>query len=181
MNPYFTQLPINIDVLDTTKFNLIPRRTFENKNYYSSINNQKYTEYLNNIFEALNPRDISYCEFPGAKPHIDHDNSKCAINHYYVTQNAETIFYKSKINAKPFALNNEGAACMYHPEDIIEESSFCAQPNSIWLLNVTEIHSISRPGVWLPGIRTFVKWRFDAPYEEIYQRLIEEIMPKFNT
>jgi hypothetical protein len=88
-------------MLDPLKMDLTPKRSFNNKNYYSAINNTVYNNYLSSLFKELNPRDVLYCEFPGAWPHIDHDNSKCGINHYYVTQNAETIYYEPSPNGLP--------------------------------------------------------------------------------
>ena len=174
MKPYFAQLPINIDMLDSTKMELIPRRAFNNKTYYSSINNPEYANYLNNLFKELNPRDISYCEFPGAWPHIDHDGTQCAINHYYVTQNVETVYYEPKSNeAKPFQGINEDYSCFFNKEDITIVDKFCAQSNSVWLLDVTKIHSLEFPCNFGP-IRTFIKWRFDVPYEKVYRYFFKD-------
>jgi hypothetical protein len=178
MDNYFKQIPIDIDLLDVSKFNLTPKRSFNDQNYYSNINNIEYTNYLNNIFKKLNPIDVFYCEFPGNWPHIDHDGSQCAINHYYVTQNVETIYYKAKPNAKSFHVPKEDDANLYHKKDIIKEVSFCAEPNSVWLLDVTKIHGVGFPNKKFGGLRTFIKWRFDAPYEEIYRRLFDEVLPK---
>lgn len=180
MTPYFTQLPINIKMFDPTTFNLTPARSFNNQNYYSTINNIEYINYLNSIFKELNPVDVLYCEFPGNWPHIDHDETKCAINHYYVTQDVETIYYKAKSNAESFQVPGENKANLYHKKDIIKDAFFCAQPNSVWLLDVTKIHGVGFPNKKFGGLRTFVKWRFDAPYEEIYQRLFNEVIPKLN-
>ena len=176
---YFKQLPIKIDMLDSTKMDLIPRRAFNNKTYYSSINNPEYANYLNNLFKELNPRDVSYCEFPGAWPHIDHDNSKCAINHYYVTQNVETVYYDPKPGARPFQGIDEEASCFFNKEDIIEANRFCAPSNTVWLLDITKIHGLEFPHGFGP-LRTFVKWRIDMPYDEVYGLLFEKIIPKLN-
>jgi len=187
MNDYFTQIPIQIKTFDISKSELTPRRKFqktENSNsnelapaYYSSINNIEYANYLNTIFKELNPRDVFYCQFSGSAPHFDHDDSKCAINHYYITQNATTLFHEPKDNAVPFCGVGEKTANYYHPNDIIEADSFCAEPNSVWLLNVAKVHSLKFPGEHGP-LRSFIKWRFDSSYEEIYQRLFNEILPK---
>jgi hypothetical protein len=168
-------------MFDPSTFDLTMKRSFNNKNFYSTINNGEYTDYLNNIFKELKPKDVLYCEFPGAWPHVDHDDSKCAINHYYVTQNAETIFYKSKPGAQTFSVPGEDESNLYHKKDIIKETSFYAEPNSVYLLDVTKIHGVGRSRINLNGLRTFVKWRFNAPYKEIYQQLFDEIIPKINS
>jgi len=181
MSNYFTQLPIKIDMLDPLKMELTPKRSFNNKNFYSAINNTVYNNYLAALFRELNPRDILYCEFPSAWPHIDHDNSKCGINHYYVTQNVETVYYEPGPNGDtPFHGIDEGSACFYKKEELVETDKFCAESDSVWLLDVTKIHSLEFP---VPGqglLRTFVKWRLDIPYDEVYGLLFEKIIPRLN-
>ena len=187
MDKFFKQVPIQIDMLDLSKFDLTPSRKFQRSEvtdlntaaYYSNINNIEYATYLNNIFKELNPRDFYYCQFSGSSPHIDHDNSKCAINHYYVTQNASTIFHEATANAVPYCGIGETTANYYKTEDIVEVNRFRAEPNSVWLLDVTKIHSLDFPGTYGP-LRGFVKWRFDAPYEEVYDRLFNYLLPKLN-
>ena len=193
MNNYYTQIPLHLDMLDVSKFELTPGRKFlrteatsgnswvsgQTPAYYSNINNAEYTKYLNNIFKELRPRDVHYCQFSGSSPHVDHDNSKCAINHYYVTQNASTIFHEAKPGAVPFFGVNETTANYYKPEDIIEVDRFLAQPSSLWLLNITKIHSLEFPGKYGP-LRGFIKWRFDISYEDVYDRLFNEVIPKLN-
>ena len=178
MDKYFTQLPLQLDMIDTSKLITTPRRAFNNRTYYSAIENPEYQEYLN-IFKDLKFRDVSWCEFPGAWPHIDHDDSKCAINHYYVTQNVETVYYKTKPGAQPFQGIEEESSCFFNKEDIIEDAKFCAESGSLWLLDVTKIHSLEFPCEFGP-LRTFVKWRFDTSYEEVYDRLFNELLPKLN-
>lgn len=187
MNPYFQQLPIKIDMLDQEKFDLTPGRSFDRvqhvtsstPTYYSRINNPEYAVYLNNIFKELNPRDVYFCQFKGSAPHIDHDNSKCAINHYYTTQDASTIFYNPVEGAVPYCGANETTANYYKKEDVIEADKFCAEKNSVYILNVSRIHGLDFPQPYGP-LRQFIKWRFDAPYEEIYDKLFNEIIPKLN-
>lgn len=178
MNKYFTQIPLNLDMLDTNKLTVSPFRNFKDETYYFKIENPEYQEYLQ-IFKELKFRDVLWCQFPQASPHIDHDDSKCAINHYYITQNAETVYYQPKPNAKPYAGVNEVHPCFYNKEDVIEDDKFCADPGSLWLLDVTKIHSLEFPCEFGP-LRTFVKWRFDAPYEEVYDKLFNNLLPKLN-
>ena len=174
MKPYFTQLPVSIDMLNPANMNLTARRSFNNKNYYSAINNPDYSDYLHSIFKDLKFRDISYSEFPGAWPHIDHDGTTCAINHYYDTHGVETCYYEFGLNgAKPYAGESEENACFYNKEDLILVDKFCAEPNSVWLLDTTKIHSLEFVNGWGP-VRTFIKWRFNFPYEEVYSYFFKE-------
>jgi hypothetical protein len=123
-----------------------------------------------------------YSEFQKSWPHIDSDGAMCAINHYYVTQDVETVFYnKSNPNAELTFVKGETIPTLYKADDIVKETSFFAQPNSVWLLDVTKIHSIGFCGEPFNRTRTFIKWSFNQPYEEIYQRLFDEIIPKLNS
>jgi len=173
MNPYFTQLNIDVNILDPLKMDLTTRRTFgpQDKTYYSDINNIEYSNYLSGVFQNLLPRTISYCEFPWGGPHIDHDEIKCCINHYYITQDVETVYYEAKAGAKSWPGAGEKSSNFYNKEDITEVTKFFALPDSVWLLNVNKIHSLEFPMPFGP-VRTFVKWSFDQTYEEVYQHLV---------
>lgn len=170
MDKYFKQLTTQIDMLDPNQFNKSPMRDFLGQAFYYNINNQTYTDYLMSKFKDLNPHDVFWCEFPGARPHIDHDGFQCGINHYYNTEQAATVYYTPKENMLPYVGDGESTANFYKREDISEVARFIAEPNSVWLLKVDEIHSVDLPQ-WDSGIRTFVKWRFYEPYEVIYKKL----------
>lgn len=170
MDKYFKQIPTHIDMLDTTQFNKTPMRDFLGQAFYYNINNQSYTDYLMNKFQDLNPHDVFWCEFPGARPHIDHDGFQCGINHYYNTENAATIYYKPNPNTMPYKGEGETTANFYDRNKITEVTRFVAKPDSVWLLKVDDIHSVDLP-ILNSGIRTFVKWRFYEPYEVVYKKL----------
>jgi hypothetical protein len=186
MDQYFKELPIKIDMLDVTKLELTPRREFNGRVFYSNIHNVEYTNYLSNIFKELSPRTISYSEFDRGNPHIDHDSVKCGINHYYITQDVETVFYEPKsLDVKSFPGQGEEASNFFDKKDLIIAGKFFSQPNSVWLLDVTKIHSLEFPNPlnsWdkVGPKRTFVKWAFDEPYEVIYQKLFNEVIPRLN-
>ena len=184
MDQYFKELPIKIDMLDVTKLELSPRRTFNSRVFYSNIHNVKYTNYLNDIFKELTPRTISYGEFDRGGPHIDHDSIKCGINHYYITQDVETVFYKpNSPKVKGFPGVGEEASNFFDKKDLTITRKFFSQPNSVWLLDVTKIHSLEFPvplNSWeeVGTKRTFIKWAFDESYEVIYQKLFNEVIPR---
>jgi hypothetical protein len=186
MDQYFKELPIKIDMLDVTKLELSPRRAFNSRVFYSNIHNVEYTNYLSNIFKELSHRTISYSEFDRGGPHIDHDSIKCCINHYYVTQDVETVFYEPKSSdVRSFPGPGEEASNFFDKKDLIIAGKFFSQPNSVWLLDITKIHSLEFPNPlnsWdeTGPKRTFVKWAFDEPYAVIYQKLFNEVIPRLN-
>lgn len=165
---YFTKLNISIDTIDTSSFNNIPCRSFNNYVCYYDIRNTEKYQYLYEIFAPFKPAEVYWGNFPSARPHIDHDGMLTAINHYYNTLDAHTIFYEPKENAVPYCGKYETIPNYYHKEDIVEQTRFCANINDIYMLNITKIHGLDFPA---KGVRQMVKWMFKIPYNEIYQEL----------
>jgi len=103
--------------------------------------------------DALQPRFI--CSYMVANhhdipPHID-NGIQVSINCYVVTADATTSFYRFR-QPRPAVEhldNNDAgtAAGLYRREDLDVVASFHAQPQELWVLDVTQPHDVvSAPG-----------------------------------
>jgi hypothetical protein len=172
MNDYFSKLNISIDIVDNPEnFKKDPARSFNNRPTYYNLQNHKSFDYLYDKFSFIKPVQIVYAEFGHGRPHIDADNILCAINHYYDTGGASTIYYEPKPTAVPFCgSEQETVPNFYNLDDVLEQERFSSNNNDVYLLNVNKIHSLSFPTPHI-GNRKMVKWQFKVSYEEIYAEL----------
>jgi hypothetical protein len=171
MQKYFTKLDIDLD-----QFNLDSEleqdtfRLFKYSTYFDLKNHSRY-EYLKEVFDFLQPDRIVYAQHGRARPHRDADGILCAINQYYITQDATTIYYEPKPSATPFVGSEyETVPNFYEPQDIVEQKRFKSNVNDTYLLNVNEIHSLDFPDQQ-HGYRTMIKWQFKVPYKDVYNEL----------
>lgn len=114
---------------------------------------------------------VRYCELIGnglLRPHIDHKIS-CCVNYYIESNNCTTTFYKKQKSSIPSVCYGEYTANLYNVEELIELDSFIAKDGECYLLNVSEIHSVTIPKF---GVRKFLTFNwFDRSYEEIKESL----------
>jgi hypothetical protein len=75
-------------------------------------------------------------------PHKD-DDITMVINYYTQTSNATTTFWK-QANSKTQSFGKSGS--VYDECDLTQTSSFKADQNDVWALNVMEIHSVRSEG-----------------------------------
>jgi hypothetical protein len=181
MNQYFRQL--NLPIKKFTVEELQPVRHKAWFNSYCDIGNLEARDYLMNVFKELEPYNVVLAEFTNAVPHIDGKEILCAINHYYTTLDAKTVFFELKDQKMPpYDEHFQGVWNPYHEEDLIEQAKFKADENDIWLINVAKPHKLSIPIInqpprdWKPGpnLRNFVKWQFKIPYDVIYAKLFKD-------
>jgi hypothetical protein len=97
-------------------------------------------------------------------PHIDHNISACA--NLYITSNGSTThFYNLKTNGQGFVYPGRQTANIFLPDQVDKVTEFKANDGEMYLLNVSEIHSVETPQ---PGIRQFITWQWvGIPFEEV--------------
>lgn len=133
------------------------------------------TDFLNSfpMFSTIKPDNILIAEINGSGsigPHIDH-GPKCVLNWYVHSNNALTMFYKSKDNSVPFKAEGEDEAKLYNLNDLELYDLFTAKDNDVYLLDVTKIHAVSSPK---HGNRLFLSlsWK-DSSYEEVLASILK--------
>jgi len=75
-------------------------------------------------------------------PHTDTE-IVTTINFYIQTEGCRTVFFNKKVaDPKTFKLEQQTNGRIFYPEDLEEVSSFVAKDNEVWVLDVTQIHSV---------------------------------------
>lgn len=134
--------------------------------------------YLENIFPdkicKIKPTTVFYSDILGAGklwPHRDH-NVSCCINFYFESNEAVTVFHKEKENSSgPWKYPGKNSSNIFEFENVDYVTEFRARDGEAYLLNVSEIHSVTMPP---PGIRRFITWQWapaDASFEDVLENL----------
>ena len=99
------------------------------------------------------------------RPHRDHGDLKCVINWYFSSNHSTTAFYVERGQAQPYCAVGETHAKIYLAHQIQKVGEFQARDGDIYLLNVSEIHSVQSPQA---GTRCFItmSWK-DRSYTEV--------------
>ena len=127
----------------------------------------KDEEYLNSLlpdnmpWDSIPPFSVKYvelvCTRPGhLLPHIDHDISTCA-NFYINTVDSTTYFYQCRQDSQGFIYPGRLTANIFTFDQVERLSSFCANDNELYFLDVSKIHSVETPK---SGIRQFISWQW---------------------
>lgn len=75
-------------------------------------------------------------------PHTD-SGIKVTINFYIRTDNCLTQFYRFKNNnPKTIQVNNQTDGYIFDENDLIKTKSFVANPNEVWVLDVSQPHGV---------------------------------------
>ena len=85
-------------------------------------------------------------------PHIDH-GIICALNIYVNGGSAGTNFWRPKEGEQPYSFKGETLKNMYEFKQLENSGSFTACDGSIYVLDVTKIHSVHNPKT----MRTFIQ------------------------
>ena len=79
-------------------------------------------------------------------PHTDSDR-QVTINFYVNTGNAMTLFWDKKENTTDtIQVNGQTNGYVYNTQDLILKHKFVAEPNSVYILDVSKIHSVCMTG-----------------------------------
>lgn len=102
---------------------------------YLPVNSQKY---FKGQLMIINGNTI--------KPHTDSDRL-VAINFYIKPNNAITVFWEEKENLQnKVQVNGQTNGYVYNTQDLILKHKFVAEPNSVYILDVSKIHSVYMTG-----------------------------------
>lgn len=106
-------------------------------------------------------------------PHTD-SNVKTVINIYIETGSAITHFYKPITNnITTYKISNQTDGHIYHPKDLIETFNFTAQQNEAWILDVSQIHSVTgskNPRIAYCIISNLPMEKVLALYNDVHQK-----------
>jgi hypothetical protein len=144
-------------------------------NYYSIDN--KVKDYVKSLLPVelnswiCNVR-VSIIEGRTIMPHRDHRGAVC-VNYYFVPGAAKTTFWTAKPTATAMRAPGEYTDNVYRFEDVVEECSFIADPNSCYLLNTGEIHSVDMEQA--DSVRKMIQLTFapDMTYQPVLNKLHE--------
>lgn len=76
-------------------------------------------------------------------PHTDTE-IVTSINFYIQTEGCKTVFHKPKVNdPRTLKMESQTNGRIYYPEDLVEVGSFVAKDFEIWVLDVTQVHSVT--------------------------------------
>ena len=145
---------------------------------YFQIQNQLDLEklYKNNFQFKITPDIIRFVTITGEEgeilPHVDH-GIKVALNFYIQTSNLDsTIFYDKKSeDVSSFKYNETKLESnVYNKLDLTPKETFTSKDNSMFLLNVTKIHSVKKESK-LPRIFIAFMWKNNT-FDEILNMLM---------
>ena len=139
---------------------------------YSYINNtsKSYVRSLFSIFTNIAPCAVRYVDIVGEtliEPHKDYGLA-CAVNYYFKTASATTIWFNEKPDAVP-AISNSEKSHVYNYSDLIIADQFVAQDDECYLLNTSQIHSVLKSN---NQRRQFIQIQYDLDYTVIRERLM---------
>jgi hypothetical protein len=101
-------------------------------------------------------------------PHRDHGGFVC-INYYLETDNTATTFWTAQSEAVASVAYGQTTANVYQIEDLIEEGQFVAEPDSCYLLNIGEVHTVD---IKKDSIRKMIQLTFDP--EVTYNMVLDK-------
>ena len=161
----FKKLNLSFPVIDYSGGDLVVSYgRFPSLKYYSVFNDINLSTF------KYKPK-VRYCEITGIgllQPHIDHGIT-CCVNYYIQSNSCTTTFYKKLQSSTASVCYGKTTANLYNIEELVELGSFNANDGDCYLLNVSEIHSVTIPKT---GVRKFLTFNwFDRSYEEIKESL----------
>ena len=145
----FTKLPIKLNIPDFQSHNLeISYGVDTNEGFrgiqYLSVSTSQKDKILELIPEQHRDKfELSLMRINACVPIHTDSGTKCTINFYIEPNGYKTSFYKPIVEEpRVFRIKNQTDGAIFNPEDLIEVSSFIAEPNEVFLLDVTKPHGI---------------------------------------
>lgn len=171
MNKFYTKLDITFPCFD---YSLLQKNLFNqydgtNLSYFFVENESQLRSMLPEILKKIGLFAIKFVEVPGPgkiPPHKDY-GLNASINFYFKPGFTKTFWYRPSIDANE-NLSHESMTRIYNLDDITFADSFIAYVNDCYLINNSEIHSVTKYDV---GPRQFLQFQFDISYEEILNKL----------
>lgn len=99
--------------------------------------------------KAWKPDFVRYVEISGdidAGPHCDH-GIVTSLNCYIRTAGETTQFWVKGTGAVAQRYDGAASENIYNRRNLIQTSSFVAEPGDVYLLDVSQIHSVERPNL----------------------------------
>lgn len=141
--------------------------------YYSLENVDAFRSQHLKKFFTIQPSRVLFTEINGTgflNPHRDH-NTCVTLNYYIQSVDDITTFYEVTDNSVlGFNYDNREQSNIYNVSDLSVNSSFVANNNTAYLLDVSKIHSVTKTSI-LPRKFISYQWR-DHTFHEILQDLI---------
>lgn len=150
MNNFFTKLNVNFDDLNFDNLNLTFLKGYKTRDDFREIVKINYTD--DDFQDVIRSRlpvglgsmirsvRITYIT-DSPPPHRDHGGYVC-INYYLETGQGPTTFYTAGPDATPMIAVGQTTANEYTFDGLTRQASFVATPNSCYILNIGEIHTI---------------------------------------
>jgi hypothetical protein len=105
-------------------------------------------------------------------PHTDTE-IVTTINFYIQTEGCKTVFWKKKVEEpRTFKMEQQTNGRLFHIDDLVEVDSFVAKDFEVWVLDVTQIHSVQGD---FKMRKALTLGTFVHKYEDVIEMLKENI------
>lgn len=136
--------------------------------YFSIHNEQEFiNQYRQNIF-SIKPSRVSFAIIRGKGMLLPHKDHGCQVSlNYYITADEDITNFYSTSNSNISGIKYPGKiqSNIFNEKDLIKEDSFIANSNDLFLLNVSEIHSVEKIN---NSPRMFITYSWDnVTYDEL--------------
>jgi hypothetical protein len=174
---YFVQTPNCIEVdfgmVQTMKDRQVNQYGDDTVLTYFAVDYKKLTHLVFRDFCKIPPTYVVYAEILGGSllsPHKDH-NVYASLNYYVSAGQDETIFFEKKDkNIKGYPASGQTMDNIFKIEDLDEITSFIANTNETYLLNVEKIHCVKK---FSTQVRSFIAFQWcHNTYNEVLENLI---------
>lgn len=167
MNSYFTLLPYKIENTDFTIFKGDLYFTYKEYglSYFTVKNLESLRKLLPKQILSLSNHLIKFVEIEynsNVPPHKDYGGLNSSINFYFNPGDAKIIWYTAKSFVQE-EINDEKHTRLYNEEHLNVTETLVAEPNSFYLFNNSQIHSVHTK----KNNRQFIQIQFNDPYEKI--------------
>lgn len=112
---------------------------------YLSVSTSQKEKILSLIPEQYQDKfELSLMRINANVPIHTDSGTKCTINFYIEPNGYKTSFYVPNVeNPEIFRIKNQTNGVIFNPRDLTEVSSFIAEPDEVFLLDVTKPHGVT--------------------------------------
>lgn len=136
--------------------------------YFNIHNEQEFIKQHRQKIFSVNPSRVSFAIISGKGMLFPHKDHGCQVSlNYYITANEDiTNFYNiNNSNASGIKYPGKIESNIFNEKDLKKEDNFIANSNDLFLLNVTEIHSVEKIN---NSPRMFIAYSWDnITYDEL--------------
>lgn len=146
----FTKLPLLLKIPDfksheeEISYGISTPEGFRGIQYLSVSTSQK-EKILELIPEQYQDKfELSLMRINANVPIHTDSGTKCTINFYIEPNGYKTSFYVTNVqNPEIFRIKNQTNGAIFNPRDLTEVGSFIAEPDEVFLLDVTKPHGVT--------------------------------------